>query len=157
MIDAAANFTYAGRPRDALKLLQLVHTDRLSWVFSLFYARVKACAAADAKDQAAIDDALAILRRGKAFEANYLIEALICTGDIKEAGAETAALLADPKTRLDALSELQIYANTIGPPGPRDALMTARKAELRNRPEVVQAVQAVGRIGRWDFIDVNRD
>ncbi len=79
---------------------------------------------------------------------------LLCAERMDEAAALMIARLEDEEERWNALRQLQIYAQ---PPHvlPYRAVVDARIAALRDRPDVANATERVGRILTWSIPEQN--
>jgi hypothetical protein len=111
---------------------------------------VRACAAAELKDAAAVAKALENLNGNRQDNPASRIEGLLCAGDLDQAASGLVAQLADPETRGETLVELQDYQD----PPDTTVWWKTRKgqiATLRQRPDVRAAIDAAGWIRSWPF------
>ncbi len=133
-----------GRGREALIGLRGVKPEAMWFIDRVEAEKLKACAAAQAGDEAAFKSAISYLELDGG-DVRALANARLCHGDVDGAAEAVKAALADPARRYMALELLQRYA-PMPKPTAFQADMAARLELLRARPDVVAAVDKVGRI-----------
>lgn len=134
-----------GRFKAALATVASVRDDRLSPYGKAVGLRITACSATQLGDLATADEALGRLRDLKLEAKRQLEDALLCRGDLDGAAAMLIERLQSPVQRNLALAGLQV-APLRPSPLPLDVTLRERRAELRARPDVRAAIDAVGRV-----------
>jgi len=143
VINFASMLEAEGRPADALQVLHTV--GEASPYGDMWVAAVRACAAEQLGDEALRRESLALLREREADNVAARTRALLCVNDLDAAAAAYIRRLANPDEREPALLALQVYLeepHTL----PRKRLLAESLEQVRNRPDVRSAVEAVGRI-----------
>jgi hypothetical protein len=138
------------RPTEALAAVAAISRTNTSPYGFNAAGEVRACAAAELNDKAALARALVDLDSNRQANPGSRLEGLLCAGDLDQAAVGVVTQLADPDTRGETLVELQDYQD---PPQPT-AWWIKRKATiaaLRQRPDVRKAVDAAGWIRSWPF------
>lgn len=143
-IDFAGMLNAEGRGADALQVLQVL--GRITQYGDNWMQAEMACAAEQAHDTAARDEAMTQLRAHEVANPGALMHALLCINNIDEAAALMIRRLGNPKQRETALVALQPYHQLPTRHMPMEALELQRLAQVRERPDVRAAVDAVGRI-----------
>jgi hypothetical protein len=135
----------ANRPKEAQRWLVDASAAGLGLHERMELAQVKACVAAQLGDAAQLEQQLQYLTANEAWKPEAVVEALVCADRLDAAAAALARQLKDPRTRLAALSRLQVYAPE--PDAlPYSVLLDKRWAQLRSMPAVRSEVAKVGRI-----------
>lgn len=136
------------QPKNALTTVATVRLDRMSPYGRAVALQAKACAHAALNDRDAALAALKDLRAiGDEAKGNTL-DALLCLGDLDSAAALVIERLVAEDLRSPTLAMLQ----DLPPPDFPTAYGTDRRAKLatlRQRPDVVAAVERVGRIEHY--------
>lgn len=143
----------ANQPRAALATAASARMDLMSPYGKAVMLKAKTCAAATAGEPAL---ALAARRElealGDAAKGNSL-DALLCVGDLDAAAKLVIARLADAESRSPILLELQRT-----PPSPHPTAyglsQEAKLEQLRQRPDVLAALEPIGRIVRYAPADL---
>lgn len=143
-INFASRLEAEGRPREALAMLRRMGP--ASPYGDMWAASVKTCAADQLGDAALRTEQLAFLKAHEADNPAALAAGLICTNDLDGAAALYLRRLSDPDRRGEALEALQKFRRFDSPAMVRNPVMAARLAAIRDRPDVIAAVEAVGRI-----------
>jgi len=143
-INFAGMLNAEGRGADALQVLQVL--GRITQYGDMWMNSETACAAEQAHDGAARDEAMTALRAHEAANPGALMHALLCTNDIEGAAALMIRRLGNPKQRETALVALQPFRHLDSRHMPLEAIELQRLDAVRNRPDVRAAVDAVGRI-----------
>lgn len=143
-VDFAGMLNGEGRGADALQVLRTL--SRLSVYGDMWLQSERACAADQTGDRQTRDEALAALRAHEADNAMALSHALLCVNDVDGAAALMIRRLNNPKERESALVALQRYHHVATRRMPREALELQRLTQVRERPDVIAAAAAVGRI-----------
>lgn len=140
----------AGRTNEAREWLQDAPTRGLGPVELMELAQVKACAAAQVDDRAALDSAMEYLAGHERWQPAALVDALVCANRMDLAEAALKRQLADSGMRLEALARLQSYAP---PPSPTafEALMEKRWVQLAASPTLRVEIAKVGRQKQFDL------
>lgn len=115
-------------------------------------AAVRACAAEELGNQRLRDEMLDFLRQHERDHPRALTSALLCVNDLDGAAASYVRRLADPMERQDALLALQIFQSAPLQSRTHQGVMLQRLGLVRDRADVRQAVNAVGRIERQPVI-----
>lgn len=136
-----------GEGRRALKVLAPVDIATKQLPTRAYLAALRVCAAHQAGDRAVERDNLDYLRAHPLYDPGQTLNALLCVDDAEGAARHVRDSLADPRRRHLILGALQIF---LPPPvqTPFEAQMETRRVALRDRPDVRQAVDKVGRINR---------
>jgi hypothetical protein len=142
-LDLARTLLETGQTREATTWIKAVEVESLTVEDQLTFAETRVCVAADLNDAAAVDEGLAFLRAHRAGRPRSLVAALVCANRLDQAAEELVAQFADPHLRLAALGAAQVYADPVGLPYSTE--QRERWAKVLARPEVRQAVGAVGR------------
>lgn len=148
----AAQMT-AGRSKAALATVGSVRLDHMSPYGRAVALKITVCAASDLGDKDTAQTALKTLRDlGDEAKGNTL-DALLCVNDLDAAAAVVIKRLGSPDLRRATLLTLQ---DTPSLPNQTayDAARAASRAALRKRPDVVAAVEPVGRILRYRIEDL---
>jgi hypothetical protein len=143
-IDFAGMLNAEGRGADALQVLQVL--GRVTQYGDMWMASERACAADQAHDAAARDEALTALRAHEVNNPGALMHALLCVNDIDAAAALMIRRLGNPKQRETALVALQPFRHLETRQMPMETIELQRLAAVRDRPDVRAAIDAVGRI-----------
>lgn len=133
-----------GRGADALEVLRVLPPVNV-------YAEVwrqseRACAAELVGDRTVRDEALALVRRDGEHNMASAMHALLCVNDIDGAAALMIRRLNDPREMEGALVALQPFQRLASRNMPMEVIELERVAEVRDRPDVRAAIEAVGRI-----------
>ncbi|MGV6491874.1 hypothetical protein ACTUVK_001685 [Stenotrophomonas rhizophila] len=110
-------------------------------------ALVELVSALQLRDAARADRARTALAAVRAQAPQNPLEGLLADDRMDDAATALRAMLASPRTRVDALLSLQDMRTVPALPG--DAARTARWRQLKQRPDVQAAVRQVGRIERY--------
>lgn len=110
---------------------------------------VRARASSQLHDADSTTTALAYLREHAKDSPSAFERALITTDKLDEAARYLIDRLADPTTRLDALADAQSYR--VWPAPPPVELWRTRWQRVLSRPDVLAAIQAVGRVDHYDL------
>lgn len=139
--------TYCGlqRPRDALS--EISRTGEMSGYGRMVKAIVEHCAYRQLKDEENADRALAYMRQHEADAPLVLLEALLREGRMDEAAELVQGLLADGYKRGEMLEWMQECIIPNPPPG--NAVVRENRGKLLARPDVVAALEPVGRIAHY--------
>ncbi|WP_324097592.1 hypothetical protein [Caulobacter sp.] len=149
---AVAQMT-AGRSKAALATVASVRLDRMSAYGRSVALKTEACAAADLGDAATAQTALKALRDlGDEAKGNTL-DALLCVNDLDAAAAIVIERLKSPGLRRVTLVMLQDLPSSPHATA-HNAAQGERVATLRKRPDVIAAVEPVGRILRYRTEDL---
>ncbi|MGR4864867.1 hypothetical protein [Caulobacter sp. LARHSG274] len=152
-LNLAATQIQAGRARAALNTAKSVSMSNSTPYGRSVALWVIACANAQLGDTTASDTAIAQLRTLGADGVANLYVALTCRDDLNGAAALLIERLKDPARRYQALSTLQIL-----PPPPHQTHFDDHRdklaAELRSRPDVRAAIDAVGRVNTYRAEDL---
>ncbi|WP_165190558.1 hypothetical protein [Caulobacter soli] len=144
-LNLAAQQMSMGRFKAALATVASVRDDRVSPYGKSVGLRITACSATMLGDLTTADEALGQLRGLKLEAKRQLEDALLCRGDLDGAAAMLIERLQSPVQRNLSLFGLQI--TPLRPsPLPLDVALRQRRAELRARPDVRAAIDAVGRV-----------
>ncbi len=144
-LNLAAQQMSMGRFKAALATVSSVRDDRVSPYGKAVGLRITACSATLLGDLKTADEALGQLRELKLEAKRQLEDALLCRGDLDGAAAMLIERLQNPVQRNLALAGLQV--TPLRPsPLPLDVTLRQRRAELRARPDVRAAIDAVGRV-----------
>jgi beta-barrel assembly-enhancing protease len=137
-----------GRPVEALRALDTLRPphSHVSRSGAMSVAALRACAAAQLGNAPVLREAMAYLRQNQRDNVGALSDALLCANDLDGAAAVFVGRLGDRVEQDDALVELQIFANRPRNALPRWRVLDERLARVRDRPDVREAVEAVGRI-----------
>ena len=144
-----------GRAAEALTQIAAVDGEAMSPYGRLDMEGVRVCALAETADQSALGVSLKFVRDHADDAPGWLQDAYICLGDLDNAARTLVTRLTDPKSRDDALFEIQDFAVPSGTP----LLVRARArrlAAVRNRPEVRVAIDAFGRVESFPVIGPGR-
>lgn len=140
---------YYGRSGQAERALAAV--DGLEYVsaygeMQILHIRVLAAIASD--DSADLEAALNIMRRNRTDSQRLYQQSLIVAGRLDAAAEVLIDRLGNERSRAAALLEIQTYVDDSGdvPLATLDALYLERKRELLARPDVLAAIESVGRI-----------
>jgi hypothetical protein len=143
-----------GRGADALYWLRRGHCDCLGVHLRVESMRATACADVQVGNQEDLAKQLEWLRTHEAWNPPGAVDGLICADRMDEAAEAYKRLLADPRTRLEMLVELQTYA--AAPSTPKfNVLFYQRMAQLAARPDIREAVAKVGRIKSYALTDMS--
>jgi hypothetical protein len=142
-----------GRGKEALEQLAPVANETLTFPGQGQLAMLRACAAAQTNDRAVLKENLDRLSQMKTYGPAWLLRALLCANDLAGAAAAVKASLDDPRVRPLMLQELQIYQQE-KVRAPFAARIDARLTSLRGRADVLDAVNKVGRINRYDIVNL---
>lgn len=136
-----------GEGRKALKILAPVDITTKQLTTRAYLAALRVCAAHQAGDRAIERENLDFLHAHPLYDPGQTLNALLCADDAEGAARHVREGLADPRRRHLILGALQIF---LPPPvqTPFQAQMEARRAALRDRPDVREAIDKVGRINR---------
>jgi hypothetical protein len=138
----------AGQAKAALTTVASVRLDLMSPYGRAVMLKAKTCAAAALGDAPLAQAARRELEALGDASRGASLDALLCTGDLDAAAKLMIARLADPANREPVLLELQItpparYPTAYG------TTREARVEQLRQRPDVLAALEPVGRIVRY--------
>lgn len=133
-----------GRARDALEVIQTV--GEASPYGDMWIADVRACAAAQLGDATLQETSMAFLREHADDNIAAVTHASLCVNDLDGAAALYIRRLADPEQRSGALLALQRYRLPPGSSLPFNIVLLERLEQVRARPDVQAAIEAVGRI-----------
>jgi beta-barrel assembly-enhancing protease len=111
---------------------------------ALVEAAIRRCIASQRGDRVALEAALALLRENVDAGPMLVLQQLLAVADVDGAAEILLRTLADPDTRLDALQRMQTYRPV--PVRPANRPMMSNRQLLLNRPDIVRAVDAVGRL-----------
>jgi transglutaminase-like putative cysteine protease len=138
------------RPHDALLAIEALAPEAISGIFrKMELSEVRLCASLALKDKPSAEIALAYLRETRAESPRLYQRALIWANRLDEAATYLRDRLADPKTRGDALVDVQDYAPA--PVFSRSAEFTARWQWVLKQDAVSSAIKAVGSVERYPF------
>lgn len=144
-LNLAAQQMDMGRYKAALATVASVRDDRVSPYGRSVGLRITACSATQLGDLKTADEAILRLRELKLEAKRHLEDALLCRGDLDGAAAMVIERLQNPVQRNLALFGLQV--TPLRPsPLPLDVTLRRRRDELRARPDVRAAIDAVGRV-----------
>ncbi|MGE0743263.1 MAG: hypothetical protein AB7O98_18150 [Hyphomonadaceae bacterium] len=143
-ISFAGMLNAEGRGADALQVLEVM--GRVTSYGDMWMQSERVCAAEIAGVTAIRDEALTMMRANEDDNPPALMHALLCVNDIDGAAALMIRRLADPTERERALVALQPFHRVATRNMPMEALELERLAQVRDRPDVRAAVEAVGRI-----------
>jgi hypothetical protein len=138
------------RPSEALAAVAGINSSNTSAYGLKSVERVRACAFAQLKDDKSLADELGLLRAAEQTGSDVGFNLLLCTGDLDRAAAALIGQLADPDTRGPTLAMLQDFQDPLQPL-PLAVKRENQIAELRSRPAVLKAIEAVGVIRAWPF------
>ncbi|HLZ76234.1 hypothetical protein [Phenylobacterium sp.] len=144
----------AGRAQEAKSWLDGIDEADFDRPQRMKLAQTRACVAAQLGDRAAAETQLAFLRAHEAWEPAVLVGALLCAGELQEADTVLARRIADPQSRLAALSAIQDLPADSGSL-PYLATIEARWHALAAMPQVSAAVGKWGRINRFDLVPLD--
>lgn len=140
------------RPRDALDALTDVTNDRLAPYGRVQAAHVRACAYAALGDRTALKAELDFISANAAIVPASTWQVHACTGDEDAAAAALIVLLEDPRHRVRTLIEIQDFIER-DDPTPGAVRWRAFRRSVLARPDVVAAIDAVGRRMAWERVD----
>lgn len=137
------------RPAEALEATIDVTAGRLAPYGRVQLAEVRACAHAALGDLDAARAEIAYIEDNPTVAPGSTWGVYACIGDEDAAAAALIALLEDPRERLGALYSVQIFA-----PSPETTPGSLRRRAFHEsvlaRPDVIAAIEAVGRRQTWD-------
>jgi hypothetical protein len=147
-IDLGSLYCDLGRPHDAIAAINGI-ADKPSAFGLMAMESVRLEAAVQLGDSAAAARSLNYLRLHRADAPAIYRYSLIVSNQLNAAAKLLIAQLRDPNQRIEALQEVQDYAE---PPAPDWALeMRAREHSVIARPEVQAAIRKLGRVERYDL------
>lgn len=151
-VNAARGLLNAGRPKEAWEWTEPLALEGLGPADRMDVMQTRACAAAAADQQMALQGALAYLRANESWKPRAYTHALLCSGRMAEAEAALVRQLADPRTRLAALASVQ---RTAAPPSASAyfTMLEERRRALAERPAVQAAIDKVGRRQTFRLVD----
>lgn len=144
VLNFASYLLFEGRARESLALLPRISTSvpgRRAWIEAL-----RSCAAAQLGEHKLSEISLEYLRAHQFDSASAFATALLCIDKLDEAANFTIRCLGDRDQRQETLLLLQIRPRTAFGQLPLRKQILDRYQELRQRPDVVAAVESVGRI-----------
>lgn len=144
-VEFAGLLNAEGRASDALQVLQTL-LPHLNSYGDLLRQSERACAAEQMHDHAVRDAALTILRAREMDNPGALAHVLLCMNDIDGAAALMIRRLANPVERERAILALQPFHHLDTRRLPLETVELQRLAQVRDRPDVRAALNAVGRI-----------
>ena len=136
------------RPADARSVLAQI-TAGLSPYGQMRVEGVRLDAATQESDAAQVERSLSYLRAHRAGAPVSYLSALIVTDRLDRAAEELQRQLLDPRTRQDALGNVQTYAPEPGTP--RDLEMRLRWRSVLARADVQHVIARVGRVESYDL------
>jgi hypothetical protein len=150
MIQLGRSLMEAGHPKEARRWIIGINELGLAVEDRMTMSQTRACVAAQLGDQAAVAKELEFLGAHESWKPGAMVGALVCADRLDAAAAVLAKQIADPRTRLAALSVLQAYA---AEPGDKTyaATLRARWATLAAMPAVQAEVAKVGRFNRYEL------
>ena len=137
-----------GRAKEALDTVKDAELRNMSPFGRMTLMQVRTCANLQLHDTKSAGEALAYMRAHKADGRGPLKHGLLCADDQAGLADLVVQTLADPNSRIDELVDLQ----NLDPPAGETAQelsMRARMEAVKMRPEVQDAISAVGRIKRY--------
>jgi tetratricopeptide (TPR) repeat protein len=149
-INLAGLYAELGRPQEALTTLDRLKANASPYGL-MQVEKIRAIACAELGDKDGLAKSLDYLRTHEADAPGALIVPLMWAGDLDAVAAVYIRRLADPDLRLDALSDMQLFALGLHPTVSA-ARLRARWDALRARPDIKAAVDKVGRVGRYSFV-----
>jgi tetratricopeptide (TPR) repeat protein len=152
LINLAGKYNDLGRPQKALDELSHVNVKNTSPYGAMQLEKEKALAFVQIGDKRGLAKSLAYLRVNEKEAPSALVEALIDVGDLEGVADIFKRRLADPDERYRALRELQDFAGSPNPT-PTTKMRERRWRELVQRPDMRAAVEKVGRINSYTFMD----
>lgn len=144
VINFASMLVAEGRAADALQVVSVV--GRASPYGDMWVANVKVCANDQLGNVAARDEALAFMRDNADDNIAALSGAYLCLNDLDAAAALYIRRLGDAQMREQALLALQTYRARPTPALPFTVVLRARLEEVKARPDVRAAIEAVSRV-----------
>jgi hypothetical protein len=146
IINLAWFYAEAGRADDALATLLDLGQDMSAYGLMQMHG-VRYAAALQKGDTQIANESLTYLVEHRNDALNMWQWTLVRANRLDEAAALLIERLRDPTLRGEALDDLQDYANP--PQQAQRAVWNARWLEIRNRPDVRHAIDAVGRIEKF--------
>jgi hypothetical protein len=146
-INLADIYYSLGRPSEALAAVAQLDASKASPFGRLAAEEARACSYAQLGDKEKLSQSLAVFREHVKDAPGVALQALICANDIDGATTLAVTLLHDEKTREAVLERLHRHPwPRLRPPTEFEATLLARWNALRQRPEVVKAVEPFGHI-----------
>ncbi len=136
------------RPADALEATLDVTAGRLAPYGRVQLAEVRACAHAALGDLDAARAEIAFIEENPTVAPDSTWGVYACVGDEDAAAAALIALLQDPRERLGALYGVQIFTPS-SETTPGSLRRVAFREAVLARPDVIAAIEAVGRRESW--------
>lgn len=151
IINLAWFYAEAGRSDEALATLLDIGQDMSAYGFMQMHG-VRYAAALQRGDAQIANESLAYIVEHRNDAMDLWQWTLVRANRLDEAAALLIERLRDPMLRGQALDDLQDYANP--PPQAQRAVWNARWIEIRERPDVRRAIDAVGRIEKFGIPSV---
>ncbi len=129
----------------------ILELGKMSPIGKMQLENVKLQIAMDRKDNKAIASAMAYLRKHQSDDLDTWEDALLLRGKLEEAAALLIKRLQDPYLRNEALLDMQDFA-TSGKGTPVDDVLGNNWSAVTARPDVVAAMQKVGRVKHFDIM-----
>lgn len=145
-INLANFYGRSGQAERALAAVQGLENVSAYGEMEILHIRVLAAVAND--DRTDLQTALNAMRRNRSDSQRLYQRSLIVAGQLDEAADVLIERLGNERTRAAALIEIQSYVDDSGgvPLATLDELYLERKRELLARPDVVAAIESVGRL-----------
>jgi len=149
-IQLSRSLMEAARPREAQRWLDSPNEDGLGLEDRMALSQARACVAAQLGESATVMKEVEFLAAHESWKPGARVAALVCADRLDDAASTLVKQIADPRSRLAALSSLQTYA---AEPGDKSyaATLRARWAKLAAMPTIQAEVAKVGRIHRYDL------
>lgn len=151
-LNLAQYYGLAGKPREALDAVATLSLDHVSPYGGMVLASVRACAYAQLNDADNLRQQMIYVHAHSDAAPGIAFETFICAGDLDSAAAAITEQIQDPKTRSSMLVKLQNYATARGAT-PIEREYETRLIEVRDRPDVRKAIDALGHIGTYPTLE----
>lgn len=150
-INLAGEYDVYARPRDAIKAVDFVGSSNVSVYGRMALDDALACAYFQLADKDDLADVLKYMKSHADDGVHPFLDTMLCTADLDAAAAFVIAKLRDPETRMDMLYSLQDYLPQAFATAGEQSIH-ANWLAVRNRPDVAQAIAAVGRIESYPML-----
>jgi tetratricopeptide (TPR) repeat protein len=140
-----------GRAKEAIETVRDVGPENVSNYGAMDAEGVRACAYTQLNDGAKLEASLKYMTAHAAVAPGWVVTAMLCANNLSAAAEQVVAQLKDPMTREATLMMLQDAVVPAGTPAPVRE-QHRRLLAVRDRPEVRQAIDAVGRIKAYPLV-----